>query len=31
MSGALPNLPDVPTKEPALPDEPEVKKLKLSQ
>lgn len=28
---ALPNLPDVPTKEPALPGEPEVKKLKLSQ
>lgn len=30
-SSKLPDLPDVPTKEPALPDEPEVKKLKLSQ
>jgi hypothetical protein len=30
-TSSLPNLPDVPTKEPALPGEPEIKKLKLSQ
>jgi hypothetical protein len=30
-ASSLPNLPDVPTKEPALPGEPEIKKLKLSQ